>query len=180
MRDDTRVSLDNEKPDMIKTSLAIVAVRRLVRAMDKNAAELARETGLNSSEFLIVQAVGAGGHETIHDLVRVVRLSSAAVKSIVRGLEDRGFLQFSRNDRHPDKAYLTLTESGRGILRRTPQLLQTVFLRNFAALPGWEQAMIVASLDRTVELMSPEPSKASEMLKKVGACVNGAEQPQHH
>jgi DNA-binding MarR family transcriptional regulator len=60
--------------------------------------------------------------------------------------------------------WVTLTEEGRATMRSAPDALQDLFAAKFSSLPGWEQAMLVAALERIASLLNAEGIDASPLL----------------
>ena len=59
---------------------------------------------------------------------------------------------------------MELTSAGREVLDRSPDLLQNRFERSFERLADWEQAMIVATLERIASMLDAEDIDASPIL----------------
>jgi hypothetical protein len=60
--------------------------------------------------------------------------------------------------------FLTATPAGAEAIERAPDLLQARFSEKFAALAGWEQAMILAGLDRLADILDIEAKDAAPLL----------------
>lgn len=167
MSDSPRHAAGPQIPSMIKTSLALVAVRRVIRAANSGITALAQETGLTTPQLLALQALAIDGQETIDNLASTLSLKPRAMATAVRKLEKRGLVLRCRSDKDTDTIYLSLTDGGKEILRRAPQLLQTVFLHNFAQIPDWEQSIIILALEKVADLMNaPTPTTMPERRER--------------
>lgn len=155
-------------PLSAKANAALVGLRRIIRATDAAAKDLARATELTTSQLLVLNILENGGPHTIGELVREVNLAQATVTTLVDRLEERGLVSRSRGEIDRRKVQVALLPSAAEVLRRAPTLLQTIFLRNFAQLSDWEQSLIVASLERVAHMLNAESLDASPVLD-VGA-----------
>ena len=75
---------------------------------------------------------------------------------IVDRLESKGLVQRNRSTEDRRKITLVLTDAGRDVTKASPTLLQDRFVERLWSLPEHEQATIVLSLERVVEMMEVE------------------------
>ena len=59
---------------------------------------------------------------------------------------------------------MILTDAGLEALRNAPDALQQHFVTGFQALQDWEQAMLVASLERVAAMLNAQGIDASPLL----------------
>lgn len=59
---------------------------------------------------------------------------------------------------------LRATESGKAALEAAPDVLQNRFHEGFSHLPDWEQAMILAALERLASLLGASEIDAAPLL----------------
>jgi DNA-binding MarR family transcriptional regulator len=142
----------------------LTALRRLIRATDLDAKQLARQTNLSTSQLLVMELLAAGGELTIGALAERVGLAQATVTTIVDRLVSRTLVVRRRSDRDRRQVKVGLTDSGRALVARAPTPLQTRFLGNFASLRSWEKLAILAALQRIADLMEVEDLDASPVL----------------
>lgn len=154
----------------------LVALRRIIRATDFSAKHLARETGLTTSQLLVMQLLESAPEMTIGDLAKQVNLNQATVTTLTDRLEERGFVKRHRGRDDRRKVYVSLAKEGREALEQAPRLLQTVFLENFAKLAEWEQTYILAAVERVAHLMNASFLDAAPLLD-IGAVDRVAENP---
>ena len=142
----------------------LVALRRITRAIDLQSKRLQRDTGLTTSQLLVMEAIDRLGVATPSTIAREIVLSQATVTSLLDRL-DRNELITRNRDQH-DKRQVTvgLTESGRRIVEDAPELLQSEFLRQYRNLPDWHRNMLVASLQHIAYMMDAEELDASPVL----------------
>jgi len=159
---------------MVRSNEVLIALRRIIRATDSSSKTLARETGLTTSQLLVLQLLEPGGELTIGDIAKQVNLSQGTVTIIIDRLEERSLVARKKGKQDKRKVFVEITESGRNMLAQAPKLLQTTFTENFARLAEWEQTFLLAALDRVAHLMNASFIDASPVLD-VGAVDRIAE-----
>jgi DNA-binding MarR family transcriptional regulator len=140
------------------------ALRRLIRATDLDAKNLARQTNLSTSQLLVMEILAADGELTIGRIAGRVGLAQATVTVIVDRLAERDLVVRRRSDADRRQVVVSLTRPGSELFARAPTALQTTFVRNFATLKGWEKTAILSSLERLADLMEVEDLDASPVL----------------
>lgn len=140
------------------------ALRRIIRAADLDARELARQTGLSTSQLLVMELLRGTGSMMVGAIARDVGLTQGTVTTLLDRLEERGLVDRHRNPADRRQVRVTLTDAGVALLATAPTPLQTRFLENFAPLRDWERTSILASLQRLAELMGAEGIEAAPVL----------------
>ncbi len=157
----------------IPTDAVLVALRRIIRATDIYSQKLRKTVGLTTPQLLLLRAVAQSADATGGRIARELSLSQATVTTLIDRLEGGGFLVRARDESDRRRVYLQLTDAGREVLSRAPDLLQDQFVRRFEALAEWERSLITAALQRTATLMDAEELDASPVL--LTGEVNSAE-----
>ena len=147
-----------------RVSDALVAIRRIVRAAEFASRDLTRATGLTPSQLIVLQIVARAGEPGAGAIAEAARLSPATVTALLDKLEARGFIARQKGQTDRRRITVTLTAEGRKALAETPDLLQDRFAARFAKLADWEQASIIAALERVSALMDAEGIDASPVL----------------
>jgi len=143
---------------------ALRALRRILRASDLSSRQLATTTGLTPSQLLLMQEIVDRGASTPTQLAASLRFSQATVTNICDRLEKAGLVARNRDVDDRRRIHLTATEAGKAVAEAAPNLLQTRFVENYAALPQWEQAMILAGLEKLAEVLGVAASDAAPLL----------------
>jgi len=158
--------MTEEIPEKVRTAAeeVVTQLRRIIRATDLRAKQLARESGLTPPQFMILRAISEMGDVAISRIAREVNLTQATVTTIIDKLEDKNLVTRRRSDTDKRIVHAFLTEDGRTTLENAPTLLQSEFLARFENLEKWEQTMIVAALQRVSKLMEVESLDASPFL----------------
>ncbi|XBQ17108.1 MAG: MarR family transcriptional regulator [Oceanicaulis sp.] len=142
----------------------LIALRRIIRAVDLRSKSLVKETGLTAPQLVVLQALAKNGATKPSALSRQVSLSQPTVTAILDRLTSAGLVQRARSDLDRRAVLAELTEKGEQIARGAPQLLQAGFIDAFRKLPSWERHMLIASLQRVAALMNAETLDASPIL----------------
>lgn len=142
----------------------LVALRRVIRATDLHSKHLAKTTGLTAPQILLLQTIRDKGEVTIGELANEISLSQATVTTILDRLEKREFVYRERSKEDKRKAHAYLTDQAVDVLKESPIPLQEHFTRQFGDLQGWEQTMIISSLQRVAQMMDAQHIDASPVL----------------
>lgn len=147
-----------------RTESALRAIRRVLRAAEMSEKMLASATGLTPSQLVVLQEVARDGETTAGAIASAVQFSQATVTSIVDRLVERGFVVRSRREKDRRQVWVTITEAGQAVLTSAPDVMQDRFQDRFARLPDWEQAMIVAMLERLTALLNADRIDAAPVI----------------
>ena len=156
------------------TNAALRAIRRILRAADLGGRRLAAATGLTPSQLLVLREIERRGETTPGAIASTLQFGQATVTNIVDRLEGLGLVGRHRNERDKRQIILTVTTEGRERLETAPDLLQQRFNRQFETLPAWEQAMILAALERLGEVLDVNDVDAAPLID-TGAITRTAE-----
>lgn len=142
----------------------LVELRRIIRATQLNAKELARKAGLTSSQLVLLRELKANSGLTPRQVAKSMNLSQASVTTLLDRLQARGLIARSRNPADRRSILLRLTEQGEKQLQRAPESLHDTFLKDFQKLQAWEQTAILAALQRVGQLLHAAKLSASPVL----------------
>jgi DNA-binding MarR family transcriptional regulator len=158
------------------TSLVLRALRRIMRRTELDGRQLVAATGLTPSQFLVLQEIERRDEATPSAVAARLKFGLATITSLVDRLVAAGLVTRRRGERDKRQMLLAITDAGRALLRRAPDLLQSRLGARFTQLPAWEQAMILASLERLGELLGADDIDAAPLLD-TGAIDRGVENP---
>lgn len=142
----------------------LVALRRVMRAVDLHSRRLMQSHGLTGPQALVLQEAVKGVSISAGELAVRVSLSQATVTDILNRLEQRGLLARERSERDRRKVMVRPTPAGGEVIAAAPPLLQETFVRRFGDLKSWEQMLLLSSLQRIAELMDAEQLDAAPLL----------------
>ena len=142
----------------------LIALRRVMRAVDLHSRRLVQSHGLTGPQSLILREAITTQGLTAGELARRVSLSQATVTDIVKRLEARGLVSRERVSEDRRRVLIAATAAGVALYSAAPPLLQETFVRRFEALKDWEQCQLLAAVQRVAELMDAEAIDASPVL----------------
>lgn len=151
----------------------LVALRRIIRAIDLQSKRIAKSSGLTTPQVMVLQSIRDLGEVTIGRLSRAVSLSQATVTTILDRLEQRGLVERYRSERDRRIVHAKLTGPGRKALKKAPPLLHEKFIEAFAGLSTKRQMEMVATLDEVAALLGGSELDAAPILD-VNAPVAGS------
>jgi DNA-binding MarR family transcriptional regulator len=143
----------------------LIALRRIMRAIDLHSKKLERSAGLTVPQILVLQCLAEAGQLAVSEVARRVSLSQATVTSILSRLENKGLLTRSRAERDKRMVLVQLTDQGVDGVRQLPDLLQEDFVSRFDDLESWEQAMLTAAVERIAAILDAQRVDASPILQ---------------
>ncbi len=141
----------------------IIALRRVIRAVDLHSRALVESHGLTGPQALILKALHNGGLSA-GELAYRVSLSQGTVTDILNRLEQRGLISRIRDTQDRRRVRVEATAAGLATLEKSPPLLQERFVQRFHNLQIWEQTQLLASLQRIATMMDAEDIDASPVL----------------
>lgn len=141
----------------------IVALRRVIRAVDLHSRTLVASHGLTGPQVLILKAL-QNGNLTAGELANKVSLSQGTVTDILNRLEQRGRITRIRDSNDRRRVLVEATEAGLAVLDKSPPLLQERFAQRFNELHDWEQNLLLSSLQRIAAMMDAEDIDAAPVL----------------
>jgi len=146
------------------TNAALRAIRRILRAADQGGRRLAAATGLTPSQLLVLQEIDREGEITPSVIAARLQFGQATVTNLVDRLTAAGLATRQRGERDKRQMILQATAAGRAVLEAAPDLLQERFRDRFEALPAWEQAMILAGLERLGDILGAADIDAAPLI----------------
>lgn len=146
------------------TNASLRAIRRILRAADQDVRKLAAATGLTPSQILVLREIERLGQTSPGVIAQRLQFGHATVSAIIERLERQGYITRTRSERDKRQYLLDCTDTGRALLEDAPDLMQTRFRKQYGALPGWEQAMILAGLERLCEFFDAGEYDAAPLI----------------
>jgi DNA-binding MarR family transcriptional regulator len=141
----------------------IIALRRVIRAVDLHSRALVDSHGLTGPQALILKVL-QDGRISAGELAARVSLSQGTVTDILNRLEQRELVKRVRDTHDRRRVMVEATASGQALLAQSPPLLQERFVQSFNDLQEWEQTQLLASLQRIAAMMDAEDIDAAPVL----------------
>lgn len=147
-----------------RSDAALVALRQILKAVDANARGIARSSGLTPSQLISLRLLDHIGEANPSVLAKRMSLTMATVTALVDKLEDQGFIARRRDETDRRRMLVGITRAGKKAISQSPDVLQARFQDRFDALAAWEQAAVIAALERVVALLGAADIDASPVL----------------
>lgn len=148
--------------DRVDTSL--IALRRILRATDLFSRELAQSVGLTAPQLRVLQIVAARENCTATHVAQQMRISQATVTSLVDKLVRQEMVVREPSSTDRRQTNILPTAKGRNAIEDAPDPLQQRFVRKFSAMEDWEQAALIAALERVASMLDAEDIDAAPVL----------------
>ncbi|MBT1450230.1 MarR family transcriptional regulator [Glaciecola sp. XM2] len=150
---------------MQKDEELLIALRRVIRAIDLRSRQLNKEAGLTGPQLLVMQNIGKTPGIMVRQLAENINLSPATVTSILDRLEVKALVQRVRSTEDKRRVGVFLSPAGEQMLATAPLPLQEHFINRFDQLEEWEQSQMVATMQRIARMMDAHDIDASPMLE---------------
>lgn len=156
--------MTSHTPD--RTDASLIALRRILRATENYAKDLAGAARLTPSQLRVLQIVAGkpDASATPKALAVQMGLSQATITTLVDKLVHRGLVVRVRSEVDRRQTNVVLSDAGRSTMDDAPDALQQKYVRAFQQLHDWEQAQLVASLERVAAMLDAEEIDASPVL----------------
>jgi len=154
--------MTQKHPDRVDESL--IALRRILRATELYARDLAQAAGVTPAQLRVLQIVGEKKDPTAKTLANQMGVSQATVTALVDKLVARELVSRQPSAQDRRQTNITLTTKGEDVLEEAPDALQQRYVRAFADLADWEQAQLVSSLERVAAMLNVDSLDAAPVL----------------
>ncbi|MFP7571790.1 MarR family winged helix-turn-helix transcriptional regulator [Marivita sp. S2033] len=147
-----------------RTDESLIALRRILRATEIYARDLAQAAGMTPAQLRVLQIVDEKNSTTPKALSDQMRVSQATVTALVDKLVTRKLVERESSKLDRRQINVVMTDLGRKTLAQAPDPLQQRYTRAFAKLADWEQAQLVSSLERVASMLDAINIDASTVL----------------
>jgi DNA-binding MarR family transcriptional regulator len=151
--------------DDIIVDQVMIALRKIIRAIDMNSKKLVKRVGLTGPQLLILQEISRNVEITAGAIANAVSLSQATVTGILERMEKRELLTRQRSETDKRRIMVRITQEGKDILKNAPPIMQEAFVERFDNLQEWEQTMILSALQRLVVMMEAKAIEVAPFLE---------------
>ena len=147
-----------------RTKTALTAMRKILRTTELNSKRLMHETGLTPSQLIFMQLLDDEREQTAGYVAGRMGITQATTTALLQKLEALGMIQRRKGETDRRQVWLSLTAAGRKVMEIAPDGVHARFQQEFEALEDWEQAMLIASLERVATLLGNEDQAAAAVL----------------
>jgi len=138
---------------METTQEVLLALRRIIRTMDRYSKHLMSRYGMTTPQISVLRELERRDGRGVVEVGRALLLSQATVTGILNRLEARGLIERRRAQDDKRRILAWLTPQGKAVLRDAPPLLSESFNERFGSLTDWEQTQLLSSLQRVAAMM---------------------------
>jgi DNA-binding MarR family transcriptional regulator len=149
---------------MNRTDQSLIAIRRMLRATELHGRKLAKAAGLTPVQIRVLQIVAESGFATSRDISRRMGVSPATMTALIDKLVTKKMVERQQSSTDRRQTNIVITPRGAKAVEDAPDPLQQAYVRQFEALEGWEQAMVVSVLERVANMLDPIGLDASPVL----------------
>lgn len=149
---------------MDRIDASLIALRRILRATDLFGRELAQSVELTAAQFRVLQIIAASERCTAKAISQQMRISQATVTSLVDKLVRKEMVVREKSQTDRRQTNILATEKGHRAIADAPDPLQQRFVRKFSAMEDWEQASMIAALERVASMLDAEDIDAAPVL----------------
>jgi DNA-binding MarR family transcriptional regulator len=143
---------------------SLIALRRILRATELYARDLAQAAGVTPAQLRVMQIVDEKNTATPKMLATQMGVSQATVTVLVDKLVARGVVDRVPSELDRRQINVVMTDLGKKALEEAPDALQQRYERAFVELADWEQAQLVSSLERVADMLDSKGFDASFVL----------------
>ncbi|MFD1341972.1 MarR family winged helix-turn-helix transcriptional regulator [Litorisediminicola beolgyonensis] len=147
-----------------RTDSSLVALRRILRATELYGRDLARDAGLTAVQLRVLQIVAEAGDCHPSEIAERMGVTQATISALIKKLVSYGLIERRQSEGDRRQVDLTITEKGRSKVEIAPDALQQRYVAQFESLPDYEQAMLVAVLEKVAAMLDAAEIDASPVL----------------
>ena len=139
------------------------SLKKIIQAIDLHSKQLSAKYGVTGPQVLLLKTIQKAENKEISSkaLANKVSLSQATVTSIIDRLSEKKYVKRSKVATDKRKTMLKLTKKAVALLEKNPSILQEEFVAKFSMLEDWDQALMLASIEKMASLMSTKMSYIS-------------------
>lgn len=131
-------------------------LRRVFQVVNEQSKKAERETGLTGPQLWAIKTIAQEAPIMVSDIAQRMYLHPATVVGILDRLETRGFVARVRSTEDRRVVRVELTDKGRSLLKKAPEVAQGLLVAGLEKLPGRRLKTIAASLDQMVDILGAQ------------------------
>lgn len=139
---------------MSTASQVLITLRQIIRAAEMHDKSLSKDIGLTLPQLMAMQTLEDEGALTVGTLAKEMNLTQATVTSLVDRLVAKGLVDRRKSTEDKRRVVVAPTPKGLELIDTAPKTLQDTFTARFELLKEWEQLQLLASLQRTAEMLN--------------------------
>ena len=139
-----------------KADFALLTLRKIQRRFEQSARGHAETEGLTPSQLKVLQLLTEYTEVSVGWISEQTRLKNATITSLIDKLEARNMVSRRRCDTDRRRVWVKMEPQGLAALSANQDLIQETFKTRFTELPGWQQTMLLSSLELLADIFETE------------------------
>ncbi|MDD5287348.1 MAG: MarR family transcriptional regulator [Desulfuromonadaceae bacterium] len=155
-------------------------IRRIFQVITEKSNRVAHETGLTGPQLWVVKILEETSPLKVSDLAHRMYLHPATMVGLLDRLEGKNLVIRTRSETDRRVVYIDLTEHGRELVRKSPEVVQSLLVKGLEALAEQKLGNISTGLEQVVKIlgaqstspqliMSPEINMPKRRKRKVAS-----------
>ena len=129
------------------------AIRRLVRAVYLDTAQMSRQYGLTGSQSMVLRSLIHSGPLSSADLSRKLYVTPSNITGVIDRLEKKGLVERIRKEGDRRVSLITLTETGSELSKSLPDPIEKRFISQLADLEPEHVQILGVAMSQILNLM---------------------------
>ncbi len=137
-------------------SAALDAIRRIVQALRISTRAAERRLGISGAQLFVLHALSETPAHSLNELAARTFTHQSSVSTVVERLVRKRYVSRKRSTADARRVVLSLTPSGRTLLRSSPDIAQLRLISALRELPPRNRRTLAQLLDRVVHAMGAD------------------------
>ncbi|HET7504041.1 MAG TPA: MarR family winged helix-turn-helix transcriptional regulator [Kofleriaceae bacterium] len=147
---------------------AVNALRRILQALRQSSSIVHDRLGITGAQLFVLQQIAEVPRASLREVAARTLTDQSSVSVVVSRLVDAGHVARRISAVDGRRCELTLTESGRALLRRAPELAQRRLVAALRTTPPARLRIAASVLDRVARELSPAGEPAPMFFEPPG------------
>jgi DNA-binding MarR family transcriptional regulator len=156
---------------------AVNALRRILQALRISSSTVHDQLGITGAQLFVLQQLAGAPGASLREVAERTLTDQSSVSVVVSRLVDAGHVARRISAADARRTELTLTESGRALVRRAPEPAQRRLVAALRATPVAQLRVAASVLDRVARALSPASEPAPMFFEPPGARRGAARRP---
>jgi DNA-binding MarR family transcriptional regulator len=152
-------------------------LRRITQALRLSSSVVQDTLGITGAQLFVLHQLAACPGASLRELAVRTATDQSSVSVVVSRLVDAGHVARRISPSDARRTELTLTESGRWMLERAPELAQTRLVAALRAMPASQLRIAAGVLDRAARAIHPASEPAEMFFEPVSGKRRAAARP---
>lgn len=139
-------------------------IRRVFKAVNDQSKKAEHETGITGPQLWTIKTIAENSPINVKDLAARIFLHPATVVGIIDRLESKGLVKRTRSNEDRRNVEIDLTDSGRELVDRSPEVAQGLLITGLKSLTSRELENLAEGLEKLVNILHAQELPPQLML----------------